>query len=244
MKALLATIIVLTAAAANAEDMQKYLNDTQQMVRAKKYAEALERFIWFHEHALEHESSMYGVRLSFALSYWNALGDVYPPAKTALFEMRDRTTQQIINGAATDYAPFHDVVALNRTLNESEKTVDLFLLIDQNNPALAQQCWNVAKDSVVAAKKFDVVRKYVGDGQAAFAMLKESYAVTMKLASDSSPGNAAVKDWSKKHFVDECVQLIEIERALNDEPAAKKIQEQALAVLDDKRLRDALGTEK
>jgi len=64
--------------------MQKYLSDTQQMVREGRYQEALERFVWFHDHALEHEpSAMYGVRLSFALSYWKSLGDVYPPAMTA-----------------------------------------------------------------------------------------------------------------------------------------------------------------
>ena len=47
--------------------MQKYLSDTQEMVRKGKYKEALERFVWFHEHALEHDPAMTGVRLSFAV---------------------------------------------------------------------------------------------------------------------------------------------------------------------------------
>ena len=62
-----------------ANDMQVYLNETQELVRQQRYAEALERFLWFHDHALEHNPGMAGVRLSFALSYWKNLGDVYPP---------------------------------------------------------------------------------------------------------------------------------------------------------------------
>lgn len=80
MKKLLAVAIVFIAVSSRGEDMQKYLSDTQEMVRQGKNQEALERFVWFHDHALEHEpAGMYGVRLSFALSYWKALGDVYPP---------------------------------------------------------------------------------------------------------------------------------------------------------------------
>jgi len=60
------------------QDMCKYMDDTHTLVKQGKYAEALERMIWFHNHALEHELGMYGVRLSFALSEWKELGDVYP----------------------------------------------------------------------------------------------------------------------------------------------------------------------
>jgi len=60
--------------------MQVYLNETNKMVKKGQYKEALQRFIWFNEHALEYDESMTGVRLSFALGYWKELGDIYPPA--------------------------------------------------------------------------------------------------------------------------------------------------------------------
>jgi hypothetical protein len=72
MKVLLAGFLAMLTLSANAEDMQKYLADTQEMVRQGKHQEALDRFIWFHEHALENDRGMTGVRLSFALSYWKA----------------------------------------------------------------------------------------------------------------------------------------------------------------------------
>jgi hypothetical protein len=91
--------------------MQKYLADTQEMVRQGKHQEALDRFIWFHEHALENDPAMYGVRLSFALSYWKALGDVFEPANAAMVDLRDRTTKKVSDKGGT-VAQFHDVVAL------------------------------------------------------------------------------------------------------------------------------------
>ena len=101
-----------------ANDMQAYLNRTQQLVRQRKYREASDRFVWFDEHALEHDPGMSGVRLSFALSYWKDLGDVYPPAKQAMVDMRDRKTWQLWEGRG-NVALFSDVAALNRTLNEN-----------------------------------------------------------------------------------------------------------------------------
>jgi len=96
MRKVLGLAILLAAVTCRGENMQKYLSDTQQMVREGRYQEALERFVWFHDHALEHEpSAMYGVRLSFALSYWKSLGDVYPPAMTALVEMRNRKEKRV-----------------------------------------------------------------------------------------------------------------------------------------------------
>ena len=43
---------------------------------------------------------MYGVRLSFALSYWEQLGEVYPPALTALKKTRDDKTALLLDGKA------------------------------------------------------------------------------------------------------------------------------------------------
>jgi len=81
--------------------------------RTHKKEEALERFIWFHEHALEHDQSMYGVRLSFALSYWKSLGESYPPAQKALVKTRDDKAKLIREGRGSKNL-FHDVMALNR----------------------------------------------------------------------------------------------------------------------------------
>ncbi len=137
IKTILPLITLLMSSLTQAEDMQKYLSDTKDLTRAGKYEEALKRHIWFHDHALEHQPSMYGVRLSFALSNWKELGDKYPPAKQALVETRDRKMKTLLDGKES-HELFHDVSSINETLGESEKTVSLFEDIDEKQPKIAK----------------------------------------------------------------------------------------------------------
>jgi hypothetical protein len=244
MKTILTAIIVLMAVSCGAGDMQKYLSDTQTLVGKKQYEEALERFIWFHDHALEHEpAAMYGVRLSFALMYWKNLGDVYPPARKALVEVRDRKTERLKEKTGNS-ALFHDVVALNRTLAETPKTVQLFELIDKEQPEQAKEYWNVAKDAVIAAKRYDLARKYIGNPVRAFTKAKAMYDRNTTLYDNPQMGGEHFRVYNENHLVEESLKLIEVALALDDTKAAEEIQQKALAILDDYRLRDVIKKEK
>src|SRR5690349_9740269 len=77
-------------------EMQEYLFKTRDIQAEGNFQEALMRYVWYHEHALEYDRAVYGVRLSFALSYWKELADVYPPALVALKQMRDNKTKILI----------------------------------------------------------------------------------------------------------------------------------------------------
>src|SRR5947208_16929663 len=111
MKASLTILaILLLSAGTKAQDMQRYLRDTRQMVKDGNYKEALDRYVWFHDHALEYNQGMTGVRLSFALSYWKDLGKVYLPAMTALVESGDIYTKQVIDSESASL--FSDVAAI------------------------------------------------------------------------------------------------------------------------------------
>lgn len=98
MKRLLTTLVfVLTASLiVQAEDLLKYLRDTQDLARAGEYEEAAERYLWFHNHVLEHEPAMNGVRLSSALMSWKELGDVYPPALASIKKVRNEKTDILV----------------------------------------------------------------------------------------------------------------------------------------------------
>lgn len=235
--------LMLLSFRAKADDMQKYLADTQKMVRQGKYEEALKRHIWFHNHALEHERSMYGVRLSFALSYWKSLGEAYPPAKKALIEIRDRKTRQIENGKG-NFPLFHDVASINRTLKEGNKTIKLFEYLDKKNPELAKKCWTIAKKVVITAKRFDLAKKYMGNLLQEFTREKTRYDMNIKLYNNPQMGGEHFKRYNKNHFVKEILRLIEVAVALGDEKASKEIQKKALALIDDKRIRDAVTSKK
>lgn len=235
--------LMLLSFRAKADDMQKYLTDTQKMVSQGKYEEALKRHIWFHKHALEHRPSMYGVRLSFALSYWKSLGEVYPPAKKALVDIRDRKTRQIENGSG-NFPLFHDVTSINRTLREGNKTIKLFEYLDKKNPKLAKRCWIVAKKVVITAKRFDLAKKYMGNLLQEFTRIKARYDRNVKLYDNPGIGGARFKTYNKNNFVEETLRLMKVSVALGDEKASKEIQKKALALIDDKRIRNAVTSKK
>ncbi|MBK7635169.1 MAG: hypothetical protein IPJ13_13515 [Saprospiraceae bacterium] len=67
MKAILIATLIAISIKSFGQDMQKYLSETKEMVTQKKYKEALERYIWFQDHALEYNKAMSGVRLSFCI---------------------------------------------------------------------------------------------------------------------------------------------------------------------------------
>jgi hypothetical protein len=242
MKILIAAFFLLISLPVYAEDMQLYLSDTEDMARQGKNEEALERFLWFHDHALEHEPAMYGVRLSFALSSWKELADSYPPALIAMKKTRDDKTILLENRkGSTDL--FHDVVSLNQTLGDDDKTIVLFRRLDQEQKGLAAQCWDMAKDAVIKAKAYDLARKYIGNPVHEFDQLKEKYEQVTGMCGGKNFGES-FKAWNDNNLVEKTLGLIEMAVALEETKAAREIQKKALAIVDDHRLRDAIPAEK
>jgi tetratricopeptide (TPR) repeat protein len=242
MKCLLPLLLLLGPLVSPGEDLQNYLIKTQQLVREGKYEEALERYVWFHHHVLEYEPALAGVRLSFALSYWKDLGDVYPPALRAMRTIRDEKTRQLENGRGNRNL-FQDVVALNRRLGQYEKSVRLFRQLDQQQPKLAKACWRFARTPVFRAKAYDLAAAYVGDPVREFDKLKTEYEQNIKRYGQEYFGEQ-YREWNENRLVTRSVQLIEVALALGNEQAARAIQQKALATVDDDRIRDAVNKER
>src|SRR5436190_22278410 len=111
----------------------KALADARRLVQSGHYAAALEKHVWFHDHALAVEPSYYGVRLSFALRDWVELGRKYPPAMEKLQSIRDEKIALLSSGSR-EREVFHDVVSINEYLGQREKTVQLFNQFDAADP--------------------------------------------------------------------------------------------------------------
>lgn len=220
--------------------MQKYLSDTREMVINGSYEEALKRTIWFHNHALEHEPAMYGVRLSFALSDWMELGEVYLPAKLALIATRD-TKEKLLIAKEGDYHLFHDVVALNRVLGEDDKTIGLFEMLDKAEPEKAIEYWVIAKEAFISAKRYDFVRKYKVDFDLEFSRIKHIYELDVTNYDKPQFARKEFKEFNENLFLDDSLKLIEVALAINDTKTAIEVQQKALAILDDERLRNAIS---
>jgi tetratricopeptide (TPR) repeat protein len=140
-------------------DPRARLTAGQVAAREGRYEEALREYEWFHDHALEHRQSLYGVRLSFALGYWMDLAKDYPEAQKKLEEIRDRKTAILASGGGNREL-FHDVGSINYYLGEDDKTYKLFTTMLQTAPLLAPVCATLAMEAIVKAGDFALAERY------------------------------------------------------------------------------------
>jgi len=243
MKALVILFFMVFSLSAFAQDMQKYLSETQEMVTQKKYPEALERYIWFQNHSLEYDLAMTGVRLSFALSDWKELADEYPPALTAMKEMRDTKTKAIIDSNQSTKL-FSDVVALNRTLEENNKSIELFETIAKTNPDKAKSCWYWIKDALFDAKRYDLIKNFVGNPVNEFDNIKSQYDLINSMEKNNKNIGSDLKSYHDNSLVEKSLQLIQFSISINDIESAKEIRKKAMDIVKDNRLRDVLIPER
>ena len=241
------------------------LNAAQQLTAAGEYEEALKRFIWYFDHALEYDSGQTGVRLSFALSYWSDLAAKYPKAKRALIRFRDRDLQLFEEGNG-DFQKFMELDALNKYLNNQDNTVALFMELRTNNAALASQCFPLIEETLVQKGQYGLCREVIGDPEAAFDRLRLSYERNKQMETQNAqrqkeqnarleatyanfptnqfggprPRLPAPPRFADGFFVRGVSHLVEILIGTGNKPAAEKIRAEALKVLDDPKLRSSV----
>ncbi len=156
-------------------DFGKLLEEAKQLTSTGHYEEALRRYVWHHTHAQESGDSWQSiVRLVYALSDWAELFRRYPKAKQALFEIRDAKTREIAEGRG--YVElFEDVQAINRTLKDDDATYELFKLVRDKDPKLAEQCYHWLYDLLVAKGEYQWCFSHLGDPQACFYSIRQSF---------------------------------------------------------------------
>jgi len=143
-------------------DPREVLRQARQLFESEQYAAALEKYVWFHDHALDADRSLAGVRLSYAILEWIDLGEVYAPAQRELESVRDAKAESLLQGAH-DASLFHDVASINRGLGQVERTSDLFKIIAGVDRGVAQECFQIALESLVHAKEFGLARSFIPD---------------------------------------------------------------------------------
>jgi hypothetical protein len=220
-------------------DFQLYMKETEATIAAGKYSEALDRCLWFHEHSRT-ASGMGGVRLSFALSDWKKLADLYPPAQEAMVKTRDDTMAKLETGGA-DAALFQDLAALNRTLNQEQATIDDFLLLAKARPTDAERFWQLSDDVIFAYKRYDIARDYIGDVQREYAKLLDQRGMLVNAGQKDAAGSARLTQYADDTFARKVLQLIGFAVATNNKDGAKKLADEAETVVPDTRYALALG---
>ena len=251
-------------------DLRKILEEAKTLASTGHYEEALQRYLWHHNHAQEFGDSYQNtVRLTSALSGWEELGRRYPKARQALIEIRDNKTREITEGRGYTEI-FQEVQAINHELQDDDATLALFKTIRERDPKLAQQCLSYAESLLVQHGEYELCLNYMGDPQQRYNSIRQglemqrtsfSRMYSLPVRSLRFPTNAGavraptpmpmpalppgmsemMKKSSEDHFVGQACQLIEILVGTSHKTDAEKIRDQALTVLDDARLKSAIS---
>lgn len=220
-------------------DPSTILTEARTDARNKEYETALAKHVWFHENALEIQPAQRGVRLSFALADWIKLGKKYPPALEKLKKIRDDSTQKVI--ADDDIGGlFHDIESINDRLDEQQKTVETFKLLEQKQPEKAKKVYGLAQKALVLGKEYKICSKYISF-ETALSNIVQRYQDNKKRAeAKGSSWAATYSNFAKKKFTTDSTMIVAL-LAVNDRTdEAKDFAAAAKNELEDEEFHKAL----
>lgn len=164
----------------------KILDEARDAFHSGKYPEALEKYDYFFEHALNDDPhSLYGVRLSYCLDEWAQLGEKYPEALTRLENKRDHTLAQIVKTKAPER--FHDYIAICKYLGSPSLPIKPFLRFHAEDRDLSKIIVRFIWDKLVKEGLWEICISYLPDPKESYKHSVYKFDETMKVCK-SDPG--------------------------------------------------------
>jgi hypothetical protein len=216
-------------------DPFEILNSAVADTKAGAHADALAKFLWFHNNSLQHNAGLSGVRLSFALAYWMDLGKVYSPAQTCFIRTRDETEAAFANNLAS-FQLFHDLAALNRELGDGLRTAGAFASVATWDPSAARRLYHVAEPFLVAAGRYDECGPFL-DPPERMQRSKELYEVNRRWEETEPLGKHRRPPMARKFYEHDVATLIALLALNHRAEEAGWVRDQALAIVDDEEFR-------
>ncbi len=207
-----------------------------------RHAEALQGYMWFHQHALAEEPSLSGVRLSFALAAWMDLGAAYPEALLALAEIRDHKVEALLHGEA-DRNMFFDVVAINEYVGASLQNYQLFLRLLAARPEFATKIARSAMPAIVAARDFRLAEQLMPDPATTLHRLAREFNDDVRMIKHRRFTRAPARWAFIRIYVDEVQLFLKVAIGNGDQIGAARIKALAVALVQSPSVRDAVAAE-
>ena len=198
--------------------------------------DALRDFMWFHEHALEHDRAQYGVRLSFALGYWTDLAETYPPAHEALVKLGRQGEAALLSGDG-GRGLFHDVASINRNLGRVRDTYKLFRRLLKSQPELARKCRDLAVEAIVEANDFKLASKQLPHPEALLLWLSERLNEDLKREGISRGTAVRRREAFVRNYCRDVRTGTKILAGLRNFEAAEAMREWAIALVGPRQAR-------
>jgi serine/threonine protein kinase len=260
-----AAIDPLTGLPAAIASVQTISAEVKALIQKHRYEDALQRCIWYYNHAAEHDVTN---PLLDLLQDWKELSRRYPKARQALVEIRDQIQRAFEEGRGYSDL-FRDLVHLNQDLSNENATLQLFKVLRARDQSLAGQCYFYAEGLLIAHREYELCLHYTGDPQRRFESCASSYRrelemlssqPTLTVRSQPFPTNLPAiapappttqiplpsnyGEWRKKlaedRFVGGITTLVEILVGTGHTDQARGIRDQAMKVLDDPRLKNVV----
>jgi hypothetical protein len=250
MRILCVAFCVLLPSMSQADDWSPPKNPNVDTIRAEaqqdrkegRYEVALQKHIWYHENALQLGKGQGGVRLSFVLSDWLELGEVYPPALEAMRQVRDETEKRIRDKdrVRVAFLDFHDFVALNRTLRQQKRTAETFQWLDETDPEDAQRVFGVAKPAIIKEKLYELYAKYI-DVEGDLERIRRNYADGLKLAQERF--GESHREYTEKKFLNSATTLVAVLVQVDRKAEAEQVAEAVRGFVSQEKLVEKLNSQ-
>ena len=187
-------------------------------VEAGRYAQAAAYHRWYFANVLGIAPSYSGVRRSFALSHWRALGELYPAALQDMREARDGAMAQVRAGGPEQRQAVRDLVALEEHLADPSGSAATALWLQVHRPADLPAFVSEALPALVAASNASLVMQHFDAPPALAAIQRTFKSLSERSRSDRSADELrrsaqAFADGQAAPVVAAMVQTAQVERA-------------------------------
>ncbi|MEW6169571.1 MAG: hypothetical protein AB1651_18045 [Pseudomonadota bacterium] len=191
-----------------AADPRDALNKARSAFKAGHFAEALEQYEHFFEHALDDDpAALYGVRLSYCLAEWASLGEHYP---RALERLREKAAGSLdLLTKTREPERFHDFIAICKHLKRTDEPIRQFLVYHSSDSDLAKSIVRFVWAQLVERKLWSICSEYLPDPGAKYELAIAKFDQAMEVcASDPSLGGNDFAEQIKEWYVRDVTNLL------------------------------------
>jgi len=213
---------------------QNILEEAEDLKEKGNYKAALKKLIWVLHCSLIHDPAFYGVRLSFALSTWVDLAEDYPEAFEVLRRIRDRKESHL-RKKDQNLNIFHDVLAINKCLDESNRTIDIIKYFDNNFPSFTNEITTELRAThilLLETREFEIFKKYKGSVIKVFEESLQDHREAMQIANNDK----STSDIINKSVVQTAIKYADIALAMSDKSSLQHILKEAILFIPDPNL--------
>jgi tetratricopeptide (TPR) repeat protein len=211
------------------------LSEAKRSLSDGKYEDALEKYTWLLRRYANSDEAHFTSQFALVLRDWQKLADVYPPAKAKLHEIQKKA-ESSVHSDIDAVASFKEFATVNSVLNEEQKTVVLFKLIDQENVQTAGEAFEAAWPALMKHGELELCSSYVDPKD--YQRFAESYQQSIVSAEESTQ-NSEVES-AKALFSKRVTSLIALLVLSDRKNEAETIVREAVVILPENEFADAL----